>query len=184
MSVADKKMPRPKIQGKSRSKLMLYVLMVIVLLCGAALAYDVFGADEEDEYKSGLPVEKVVVMKQDGGKQVFKLEIAAKPIDIQIGLMHRKSMPPNHGMMFQMGKTPRHVSFWMKNTLIPLDMLFVAADGSIINIHHNATPLSLTGIPSQGPITAVIELNGGRAEETGIRIGDRVLHPYFGTAEE
>ncbi|HEX2752795.1 MAG TPA: DUF192 domain-containing protein, partial [Alphaproteobacteria bacterium] len=65
----------------------------------------------------------------------------------------------------------------------PLDMLFVGTDGSIVNIHHNATPLSLTGIPSQMPVTAVIELNGGRAEEAGIKIGDRVLHPYFGTAD-
>jgi len=168
-------------QGKSRAKPWTFFFFAAALC--AALAYYSLGRDD-DYYQSGLPIEKAVVMKQDGGQHAFKLEIAAKPIDIEIGLMHRKYMPKNHGMMFQLGKTPRHISFWMKNTLIPLDMLFVAADGSIANIHHNAVPQSLTGIPSQMPVTAVIEINGGRAAETGIKIGDRVLHPYFGTADE
>lgn len=160
-----------------------WISFLISAVVFTALAYQYLAGDD-DYYKSGLPIEKAVVMKQDGSRHVFKLEIAAKPIDIEIGLMHRKYMPKDHGMMFQMGREPRVISFWMKNTLIPLDMLFVGADGTIANIHHNATPLSLTGIPSQLPITAVIELNGGRANETGIKIGDRVLHPYFGTAGE
>lgn len=176
MSAANRTTPR-----SPRAKWAVTLLILAVVL--AALTY-VYRGGDDDYYKSGLPIEKAVVMKQDGSRHVFKLEIAAKPIDIEIGLMHRKYMPKDHGMMFQMGREPRVISFWMKNTLIPLDMLFVGADGTIANIHHNATPLSLTGIPSQLPITAVIELNGGRANETGIKIGDRVLHPYFGTAGE
>lgn len=172
---------KKKHHGKSRAKWWISICIFAAVFVSLASYY--LGADD-DYYKSGLPIQKAVVMKQDGSAHTFKLEIAAKPIDIEIGLMHRKYMPKNHGMMFQLGQTPRHISFWMKNTLIPLDMLFVAADGSIVNIHHNAVPQSLTGIPSQMPVTAVIEINGGRAEETGIKIGDRVLHPYFGTAEE
>lgn len=175
MSAANRTTPR-----SPRAKWAVTLLILAVVL--AALTY-VYRGGDDDYYKSGLPIEKAVVMKQNGGQHRFTLEIAAKPIDIEIGLMHRKYMPKDHGMMFQLGKVPRHISFWMKNTLIPLDMLFVGADGSIVNIHHNATPLSLTGIPSQMPVTAVIELNGGRAEEAGIKIGDRVLHPYFGTAD-
>ena len=174
---ADKKIN----QSQNRKKMWIAFFFFAAFL--VSLAYHFLGADD-DYYKSGLPIEKIVVMKQDGGQQAFKVEIAAKAIDIEIGLMHRKYMPKDHGMFFQIGREPRAISFWMKNTLIPLDMLFVGAEGTIVNIHHNATPLSLASVPSQLPVTAVIELNGGRADATGIKIGDRVLHPYFGTAEE
>jgi len=168
-------------KGQSRTKWRIFFLMAAIVF--ACLAYSYLKQDD-DYFKSGLPIDKTVVMKQSGGHHTFKLEIASRPIDVEIGLMHRKYMPKDHGMLFQLGKDPRVISFWMKNTLIPLDMLFVGPDGTIVNIHHNATPKSLTSVPSQLPVTAVIELNGGRADETGIKIGDRVLHAYFGTADE
>lgn len=167
---------------KPASSKKIALFFILALLLGSAAVYYA-GAQAEENYQTTLPVEKTVIVKQDGKKHTFNLEIASKPIDIQIGLMYREKMPKDHGMMFQMGKTPQVVSFWMKNTLIPLDMLFVAADGTIANIHRNAQPGSLTSVPSQLPVTAVIELNGGRADAVGLSIGDRVLHPYFGSAE-
>lgn len=97
------------------------------------------------------------------------------------GLMHVKPLRPMRGMLF-LYPEPRIVSMWMKNTLIPLDMLFVAADGRIIRIAPRTKPLSLDSIMSMGPVTAVIELAGGEAGRLGIETGARVLHPAFRTA--
>jgi uncharacterized membrane protein (UPF0127 family) len=81
-------------------------------------------------------------------------------------------------MLFEMGQEAI-TSFWMKNTLIPLDMLFIAKNGEIKTIHENAEPKSLTGISSEVPVYAVLEINGGRAKALGIKRGDQVIHPYF-----
>jgi len=94
------------------------------------------------------------------------------------GLMFVKRLEPQRGMLF-LYREPQVVSMWMKNTLIPLDMLFVAADGRIIRIAPRTTPHSLVSITSMGPVTAVIEIAGGEAERLGILTGARVLHPAF-----
>ncbi len=96
------------------------------------------------------------------------------------GLMHVKALAPLRGMLFVYSEA-RVVSMWMKNTLIPLDMLFVAADGRITRIARQTRPLSLESITSMGPVRGVIELAGGEAERLGIQTGARVLHPAFGT---
>lgn len=96
------------------------------------------------------------------------------------GLMHVKPLAPLRGMLFLYAE-PQIVSMWMKNTLIPLDMLFVAADGRIIRIAARTRPHSLDSITSLGPVTAVLEIAGGEAERLGIRTGARVLHPAFRT---
>lgn len=168
-------------KSESNKKIILFVLLALIL---GSFAVHYVGVMEEENYQTTLPVDKTVVVMQNGKKHTFHLEIASKPIDVEIGLMYRKKMPKNHGMMFQLGPIARPVSFWMKNTLIPLDMLFVAPDGTIANIHRNAQPESLTSVPSQALVTAVIELNGGRADAVGLSIGDRVLHTYFGTADK
>ncbi len=97
------------------------------------------------------------------------------------GLMHVKALPSMRGMLF-IYPEPRVVSMWMKNTLIPLDMLFVAADGRIIRIARQTQPFSLVSISSMGPVIAVIELAGGEAGRLGIETGARVLHAAFHTA--
>src|SRR5690606_30378971 len=94
------------------------------------------------------------------------------------GLMHRTSMPENQGMLFVFKSVHRR-AFWMKNTLIPLDMLFIAKDGTITQIHRNAQPLDETVIPSTHVVRAVLELNGGQSEKDGIQEGDRIVHPVF-----
>jgi uncharacterized membrane protein (UPF0127 family) len=127
--------------------------------------------------------EKLTVVSKDGTEHYFNVEIAATPVDREVGLMFRTSMDPNHGMLFEMDANAT-VEFWMKDTLIPLDMLFVAADGTIKTIHENAIPKDLTPLSSKAPVTGVIELNGGRAAALGIAPGDKVVVPFFGSGKK
>ncbi len=96
--------------------------------------------------------------------------------------MFRKQMAADAGMIFPQ-ESDRTMSFWMKNTYIPLDMLFVESDGRISHIVPDAKPLSETNIPSGGPIRAVVELNGGVAARLGIHVGDKVVFPGLGGAQ-
>jgi uncharacterized membrane protein (UPF0127 family) len=97
----------------------------------------------------------------------------------ETGLMFRKVVAPNSGMLFDFGKDGP-VSFWMKNTLIPLDMLFIKGDGRVARIAANAKPLSTDAIPSYEPVRAVLEIAGGRAAELGLKPGDLVRNVAFG----
>src|SRR5215471_20176734 len=124
-----------------------------------------------------LPVETIVIDTHKGPAR-FKVEVAGDAASQERGLMYRKQMAQNAGMIFDFGR-PRFATFWMKNTYIPLDMLFVRADGTISSIEPNAAPLSEQTIPSHEPIVAVIELNGGRAHDLDIEPGDRVHAPMF-----
>lgn len=88
-------------------------------------------------------------------------------------MMYRQSLAPDRGMLFPY-QPPQSVSFWMKDTFIPLDIIFIAPGGTIARIEKDAVPLSLEPIPSLGPVEAVLELAGGRASELGLEPGDRV----------
>ncbi len=109
----------------------------------------------------------------------FEVELALDDAHRSRGLMFRKQLGPYEGMLFDFFQEIP-VSFWMKNTLIPLDMLFIAADGTIKHIHANAVPMTTDAIPSQFPVRAVLEINGGSAALLGIKPGDKVKHPIFG----
>jgi uncharacterized protein len=98
------------------------------------------------------------------------------------GLMCVRALPARSGMIFVFNDGDNLRDFWMKNTLIPLDMLFVDAEGRIVNIHERAVPGSLATISAAAPVRAVIELNGGTAARLGIHPGDRVIFPIFGSA--
>lgn len=124
-----------------------------------------------------LPVETIVIDTHRGPAK-FRLEIANDVESQERGLMYRRELAPNAGMLFDFGR-PRFVTFWMKNTYIPLDMLFVRADGTISSIEPNAVPLSTETIPSHEPIVAVIELIGGRAHDLDIEPGDHVHAAMF-----
>jgi uncharacterized membrane protein (UPF0127 family) len=115
------------------------------------------------------------------GKHRFKVEVAETPAQMSQGLMYRRSLAPDAGMLFDY-KEPTAATMWMRNTLIPLDMLFVDAQGRIVNIHQRAVPQSLDVIAAAAPVRAVIELNGGTAARLGIAPGDQVVHPIFGNA--
>jgi uncharacterized membrane protein (UPF0127 family) len=103
----------------------------------------------------------------------FVVEVARTPEEQATGLMNRSNLAPDRGMIFPFD-TPREASFWMKNTLIPLDIIFVRTDGRIANIEANTVPLSLDPVLSAGPVGAVLEIAGGRSAELGIKPGDRV----------
>ena len=105
----------------------------------------------------------------------FFVEVALTDRQWSRGLMFRKDMAHDRGMLFRYDGA-RTVAMWMKNTFIPLDMVFVGADGRIKRIAENTTPLSLETIYSGGPVAAVIELNGGTARRLGIAPGDRVIY--------
>src|ERR1700758_3373725 len=113
------------------------------------------------------------------GPHRFTVEVAETPAQMEQGLMFRKTMAPDAGMLFDY-KTPTVATMWMRNTLIPLDMLFVDSQGRIVNIHQRAVPQSEEIIAAAAPVRAVIELNGGTAARLGIEPGDQVLHPIFG----
>ena len=125
-----------------------------------------------------LPVsaraDSVVIETRDGQHHSFQMEVARTPEAIERGLMFRTSLPPNSGMIFIFDRA-QSVRFWMRNTLIPLDMLFIKADGTIAKVHARAKPQDLTPIPSETDVIAVIEINGGRAESLGIGAGSRIL---------
>ena len=128
------------------------------------------------------PGQNDLTIETAAGKRFhFTVELALTPEQQERGLMFRKSMAPDAGMLFVFDRAEQQV-FWMKNTLIPLDMIFIAADGRIVNIHERAVPGSLDPIPSAGPVRGVLEVNGGTASRLGIKPGDRVLHPIFGNA--
>ena len=116
-----------------------------------------------------------------GGPHKFRIELALSDGQMEQGLMFRRSLAPDAGMLFDF-KRPVPVTMWMKNTLIPLDMLFLDAGGRVIDIHERAVPQSLDQIAAKAPARYVIELNGGTAARLGIRPGDRVLFPIFGNA--
>lgn len=112
------------------------------------------------------------------GRHVFRVEIADDPDERAQGLMFRKRLPADAGMLFLSGRNEVQ-SFWMKNTEIPLDMLFIARDGRIADLHERAAPFSLQTISSKAPVWAVLELPGGTAARLGIKPGDRVEHRAF-----
>ena len=128
-----------------------------------------------------LPLEELTVQTGAGSFR-FEIEIADTPLERQIGLMNRKSMPLNHGMLFDFQRT-RVIEMWMKNTFIPLDMVFVKADGIVTHIERNTTPHSLQIISSQQPASHVLELNAGIANQIGLKPGHKLNHPLFTKSE-
>ena len=112
------------------------------------------------------------------GVHAFDVQLAANDAERERGLMFVKSLPEGQGMLFDF-KRDQPVSFWMHNTYIPLDMIFIAGNGRIMHIAENAKPLSDDLIPSQYPVRAVLEVIGGTAEKLGIKPGDRVTGSIF-----
>ena len=113
-----------------------------------------------------------------GGVHVFAVEMASTPAEQAKGLMFRRELPEGQGMLFDFHHE-QPTSFWMKNTYIPLDMIFIRGDGRILRIAENTVPLSEALVPSGGPVRAVLEVNAGMARKLGIAPGDRVAHPIF-----
>lgn len=118
----------------------------------------------------------VQILKQDGDVLDLGLELAVTPAATRRGLMFREFLPLQGGMLFVF-TPPYEVAMWMKNTLIPLDMLFISPDYRILNIHENAIPHDLRPLPAAGKAQYVIELNGGAARANNIKAGDQIKLP-------
>jgi uncharacterized membrane protein (UPF0127 family) len=112
------------------------------------------------------------------GVHVFAVELAVTPEQQAKGLMFRRELPEGRGMLFDFQKE-QPASFWMKNTYIPLDMIFIRANGRILRVAENTVPLSEALVSSGGPVRAVLEVIAGTAKKLGIAAGDRVAHPIF-----
>lgn len=140
--------------------LKLFFLSLLIISCS-----------KEAEIKPTTPL----VIKTSGGEIIYSVEVATTPDELQKGLMERESMPENYGMIFNM-EPVRPTAMWMKDTLIPLDMLFIAPDGSISLIYENTKPMSEDLLISRQPVRAVIELNAGQVQKNNIKVGDKVRH--------
>jgi uncharacterized protein len=112
------------------------------------------------------------------GVHVFSVEMATTEEEKTTGLMYRKELPEGKGMLFDFSPE-QEVSMWMKNTYIPLDMIFIRADGRILRVAENTEPMSTKIIPSRGLAKGVLEVVAGTAQKYGIQPGDRVAHPLF-----
>jgi uncharacterized membrane protein (UPF0127 family) len=120
------------------------------------------------------PLEPLQI-RTDRGLQTFSVEIADSPTEQEFGLMCRKALAPDRGMLFIFpNQEPRY--FWMRNTLIPLDIVYIGGDGKVVSITRSARPLDETPLPSGAPAKYVLELAGGRAAQIGLLPGDRVLY--------
>ncbi len=120
-----------------------------------------------------------VDIRGDWGQARFTIEVADDIEERSLGLMHRENLPTGAGMLFAYDE-PQRVVFWMKNTLIPLDMLFVDATGLVTRIHENAVPQDLTQIEGGRQVMFVLEINGGLARRLGIVEGSELRHPIIG----
>jgi uncharacterized membrane protein (UPF0127 family) len=142
-----------------------FLIIALLLAAVPALALETFGTSE-------------LTVQTAAGPQKFSIELALSDAQMEQGLMFRRSMAPDAGMLFDF-KHPTNVTMWMKNTVIPLDMLFLDASGKIIDTHERAVPYSTDIIASAVPSRYVIELNGGTVARLGIKLGDQVTSPYF-----
>ena len=158
--------------------------MVALLVLGAvvALLMEPTGALMADA-RAETPTQvfnrsPLAIQTRDGRRIDFVVEMALTPAQQEQGLMFRQALADNAGMLF-INPVERPVAFWMRNTLIPLDMLFADAAGQILRIHERAVPGDLTPIPSNYPVLGVLEIMGGGAQRMSIRVGDRIVHPAF-----
>jgi uncharacterized membrane protein (UPF0127 family) len=148
------------------------------LLLGAPLGLAAGAALAQDEIK----FKRSSLVVETAAREIkFDVELALNDVERSRGLMFRDKLGPYEGMLFDFHQEAP-VSFWMKNTLIPLDMVFIGGDGTVRHVHANAVPLSTDTIPSQFPVRAVLEINGGSARLLGIKPGDKIKHPIFGNA--
>ena len=153
--------------------------LAALLLCVAAPACSSSNAVTNTALeRSPAGLEQVpLTIHSKSGNHKFVVEVVRTPEEQAKGMMFRQSLAPDRGMIFP-HNPPREASFWMKNTLIPLDMVFIRPDGTIARIEANTVPLSLDPVSSGEPVGAVLELAGGRAAELGIAVNDKVDWPH------
>jgi uncharacterized membrane protein (UPF0127 family) len=149
------------------------LLPILALVVGAALASAVRADAARDDFPHSA-----LEIRSASGRQWFNIRIADTDARQELGLMFVTQLPSDEGMLFPQRK-PQIMSMWMKNTLIPLDMLFIDARGRIVCLLADTRPQSLDILSCEKPVKAVLEIGGGEAAKRGIRVGDRVMHQMF-----
>jgi uncharacterized membrane protein (UPF0127 family) len=155
----------------ARMRTFLTLLFSLLFVAGAC-ARDITTAQPT------LPTTPMIIDTVKGANR-FNVEMALTWEQQEVGLMFRRTLAPNAGMLFDFVRESNQ-AFWMKNTLIPLDLIFIKANGTIARIAPNCKPLSEDPIPSYEPVRAVLEIPGGRAAELGMKAGDKVHNGIFG----
>jgi uncharacterized membrane protein (UPF0127 family) len=156
-------------------------LFLNVLLASALAVVALGGPRAQTGPQPELAKESLVIVTRDGVEHRFSVELAIGPDQQRTGLMFRASVPEDGGMLFDWGR-PQESQMWMKNTLVPLDMVFINADGTIRSIAERTVPHSLAAIASHGQVRATLELAGGTTERLGVVVGDTVKGRLFGNA--
>jgi len=153
------------------------ILLSIFLALSATAGPAALSSSAQEAAQPELETSPLTIVSSDTRHDIT-VELASTREQIATGMMFRTEMARDRGMLFDMGE-PRRVSFFMKNTLIPLDMLFIDTEGRVLAIAENAVPMSLRQIDPGVPVKAVLEINGGQASEMGLAPGDRVEHAIF-----
>ncbi|MCB8873602.1 DUF192 domain-containing protein [Acidisoma silvae] len=168
-----------------RTIILVFILLLVLSAVPIVLAL-IAPVHAQDDDPTGpqatLAVQPLTIIDDQGKPHQFKVEMAMTPQEQATGLMFRKVVPADSGMLFVF-PTVQPEPFWMKNTLVPLDMVFINADGTIRAIAENTVPYSLAPVDSGGPVKAVLELQGGLTEKEQISVGDQVVAQSFGNAK-
>jgi uncharacterized membrane protein (UPF0127 family) len=160
-------------------RILVCVLLAVLALSPGPSPVSLFSVSRAQARDAGQSLTEKLILETADGPRTLEVEVARDPASRERGLMYRRHLPANRGMLFDFDK-PQTVLMWMKNTYIPLDMIFISRDGKVTHIEENTEPLSEAVISSQGPAYAVLEVNAGVARELGLKRGDRVRHPMFG----
>lgn len=167
------------------NKKRIFILVTLLLIAGALLGAFYSMAKMENQHAikdQGVikeqGVERFMILTQDGRELEFNLQIADTEEEQKNGLMHVTHLDDDAGMAFLVDK-PKLFIMWMKDTKIPLDMVFLDEFGEIVHIHWEAEPMSEDTITNNVPVMAVLELRGGITLDEDIRVGDYVVHPHF-----
>jgi uncharacterized protein len=151
---------------------------LLLLLALSAPAFAVVTSKPQPE----LPKEKLIIVTRDAVEHVLNVEMALTMDQQTVGEMFRTSVPDDGGMLFDW-RVPQESRMWMRNTLVPLDMIFINTDGTIRSIAENTVPESLATIDSRGPVRATLEVAAGTAARLNVRVGDQVRQRIFGNAK-
>ena len=163
--------PTPETLRAGRGSLRIALILMATGLLPGAKCHATPSADEAFP-RSALEI------RTNGGRQWFNVRIADTPARQEMGLMFVTRLPADEGMLFPQ-QQPQIMSMWMKNTYIPLDLLFIDRHGRIVCLLANTKPQSLELLTCHKPVKAVLEIGGGEAAERGIHVGDRVVHGIF-----
>jgi uncharacterized membrane protein (UPF0127 family) len=165
-----------------RLRTLIAAIIAVILLAALPLVlatcYTAHAQDDPTGPQPTLAKQPLTIIDDSGKAHHFQVEMAITPQEQETGLMFRTLVPADSGMLFVF-PVVQPEPFWMKNTVVPLDMVFIDADGTIRAIAENTVPYSLAPVDSGGPVKAVLELQGGLTAKEQISVGDRVIAPTF-----